>query len=67
MRVLFLLLALPSAAALAGPRLLRRLGPVWEEVPAPSRRRDDVVVLAEVRGAAPKIGESQHQLPANAA
>ena len=64
MRVLFLLLALPSAAALAGPRLLRRLGPVWEEVPAPSRRRDDVVVLAEVRGAAPKIGESQHQLQA---
>ena len=64
MRVLLLLLALPSAAAWAGPRLLRRLGPVWEEAPAPSRRCDDVVVLAAARGTAPKIGESQHQLQA---
>ena len=47
MRVLLLLLALPSAAALAGPKLLRRLGPVWEEAPAPSRRCDDVVVLEQ--------------------
>ena len=64
MRVLSLLLALPSAAGLVGPELLHRLGPARGVVPAPSRRRAHVVVLAAARWAAPTIGESQQQLQA---
>ena len=64
MRVLSLLLALPSAAGLVGPELLNRLGPARGVVPAPSRRRAHVGVLAAARGAAPTIGESQQQLHA---
>ena len=64
MRVLSLLLALPSAAGSVGSELLNRLGPARGVVPAPSRRRAHVVVLAAARGAAPTIGESQQQLHA---
>ena len=64
MRVLSLLLALPSAAGLVGPELLHRLGPARGVVPAPSRRSAHVVVLAVARWAAPTIGESQQQLHA---
>ena len=64
MRVLSLLLALPSAAGSAGPELLSRLGPERGVAPAPSRRRAHVVVRAEARWAAPTIGESQQQLHA---
>ena len=59
MRVLSLLLALPSAAGSAGPEPLSRLGPERGVAPAPSRRRAHVGVRAEARWPAPTIGESQ--------
>ena len=60
MRVLSLLLALPSAAGLVGPELLSRLGPARGVVPAPSKRRAHVVVLAAARGAAPTIAPERN-------